>query len=363
MPNLTARIEPVSSDADEISLFALGNSLLRHRRMLSTLIAVGAAIGLAAGLRSPRVFRSSATFIPQGSEGGASGFALAASQLGIRVPSTNGGGWGPPIYVDLLGSRALLEPIALDTVVVSEESGHRIPIVDLLEVKASTAARRVDLAVSALRGMVTPSEVKTLGGVQVSVTTRWPSVSLAIAQRLVRGVNEFNLQTRKSQATAERQFAEAQAAEAESALRAAEDRLQSFLQGNRIVAGSSQLGFDQDRLQREVQLRQQVYTSLLQSREEAKIREVRDTPVITVIEDPRLPLIGESRKVAQKALVGAFVGVLIGLLIVLMREWLTALRGAPNEEVREFFRLLQDATPRSLRRLRNKVRGVFQGEE
>lgn len=363
MPKLTAGIEPISGDDDEISLLALGSALLRRRRMLSALIAAGAVVGLAAGLLSPRVFRSSATFIPQGSEGGVSGLALAASQLGIRVPSASGSSWGPPMYVDLLRSRALLEPVALDTVVVSEDGGHRAAILNLLGVEASAAARRVDLGVTALRSMVSASEVKSLGGVQVSVTTRWPSVSLAIAQRLVRGVNEFNLQTRKSQATAEREFAEVQSEEAERALRVAEDRLQSFLQGNRIIAGSSGLGFDRDRLQREVQLRQQVYTSLLENREEAKLREVRDTPVITVLEDPRLPLVGESRKVAQKAVVGALVGGLIALLIVFLREWWTALRGTPNEDVRAFVRLLQDATPRSFRRLGNKGRDVFLGEE
>src|ERR1019366_5148610 len=109
---------------------------------------LGTLLGLATGLSSTRVYVSAATFIPEGSEGGASGLALAASQLGIRVPPSAGAAWGPPVYVELLGSQALLEPIALDTVVVAEEGGRRVALIDLLKIKAPTIAKRTDLAVT-----------------------------------------------------------------------------------------------------------------------------------------------------------------------------------------------------------------------
>jgi uncharacterized protein involved in exopolysaccharide biosynthesis len=336
------------SQDDEISLLAIGSVLLRRRRTILALGLSGTLLGLAAGLLSTRVYMSAAIFIPQGSQEGASGLALAASQFGIRVP-TSGGAWGPPVYVELLRSRALLEPIALDSVVVVEKGGRRVALMDLLEVEAPTLARRTDLAVRALGKIVTASEDKKLGAVKLSVTTEWPSVSLALAQRLVRGVNKFNVETRKSQATAERQFVEIQAGEAERALRVSEDRLQVFLQGNRVIAGSPELTFKRDRLQRGVELRQQVYTTLLQNREEARIREVRDTPVITVLEDPRLPVVGEARKSVQKAVMGGLAGGMLGVLIAFMVQGVVAARRAPSEEAREFFQLVEESTPRFLK--------------
>lgn len=333
----------------EVSLLVLGNVLLRWRRTIVGLGVVGAALGLAKGMTSTRVYVSAATFITQGSEGGASGLALAASQFGIRVP-TSGGSWGPPVYVELLRSQALLEPIALDTVVVAEEGGRRVALMDLLEVEAPTPARRTDLAVRALGGVVSASEVKALGAVKLSVTTRWPSVSLALAERLVRGVNQFNLETRKSQAMAERQFVEIQAREAERALREAEDRLQLFLQRNRAISDSPELGFQRDRLQRELALRQQVYTTLVQNREEARIREVRDTPVITVLESPRLPVVGEARNSVKKALLGGFMGGMFGAVIALLVQAVASVRRAPNEEAQEFFLLAQEILPQFLRK-------------
>src|SRR5438445_8264651 len=241
---------PAHQGEDEISLLALGSVLLRRRRTIVTLGLLGSAAGLATGLLATRVYKSSAKFLPQVSEASTSGIALVATQLGIRVP-TSSGGWGPPVYAELLRSRALLEPIALDTVVVLEEGGRRVALMDLLEVEAPTPERRADRAVRALGEIVKSREVRALGAVEVTVTTRWPSVSLALAERLVRGVNQFNVETRKSQAAAERQFVEAQAGEAERALREAEDRLQGFLQQNRVIS-SPELGFERDRLQRQV---------------------------------------------------------------------------------------------------------------
>ena len=341
---------PVVQDDDDVSMLALASTLLRWRRTIAGLGLFGAMVGLASGLLSTRVYMSTATFIPQGAEGGASGLALAASQFGIRMPSSGGGTWGPPVYLELLRSKALLEPIALDSVAVVEEGGRRVALMDLLEVKAPTPARRIDLAVRTLRRIVEASEDKKLNAVKLSVTTLWPSVSLALAERLVRGVNQFNLETRKSQAAAERQFAEVQAREAERALREAEDRLQLFLQRNRAIAGSPELAFQNDRLQRDVALRQQVYVSLLQSREEAKIRQVRDTPVITLLESPRLPVVGEARNSVKKGVLGGLVGGMLAVLIAFLAQGAASARRVPNEEAREFFRLVDEATPRFLRR-------------
>jgi len=306
-------------------------------------------LGLALGLTRARLYVSSATFIPQAPEGAVSGFALAASQFGIRMPTVSSGGWGPPLYVELLRSQALLEPIALDTFVVAEEGNRRVALMDLLEIGATSPERRTDLAIRKLRTIVAANEMKALGAVKVSVASRWPTVSLALADQLLRAVNRFNLETRKSQAAAERQFVEIQAADAEHLLRAAEDRLQIFLQRNRSFA-APELSFEHDRLQREVMLRQQVYTSLLQSREEARMREVRDTPVITVLENPRLHLVGEARRSLRSGVLGGLVGAMLGIMIALLGDAVGRARRKSGEEEREFFRLLDEVTPRWLRR-------------
>jgi uncharacterized protein involved in exopolysaccharide biosynthesis len=333
----------------EVSLLDIGSALIRRRRLIISLASIGLVVGAAAGLLSTRRYASTATFIPQGSDGGASGLALAASQFGLRLPASGGGAWGPPVYVELLQSRTLLESVALDTVVVAEEGGRRVQLMDLLRIEGATPAERADNAYRRLAGIIRAAEVKSIGAVTLTVSTPWPSVSEALANRLVRGVNDFILQTRKSQAAAERRFVEGQAADAERALRSAENELQSLLERNRVIAGSSSLTLERDRLQREVTRREQVYSSLLQSREEAKIREVRDTPVITILESPQRPVTGESRKTALKAIVAALAGGMIGVLIAILSLAVAGARSVRDADAREFFDQLDAVTPRFLR--------------
>lgn len=340
----------LSQDGTEISPEAWGITLLRSwKRLIGWLGVCGLGLGLALGLLSPRLYVSAATIIPQSAEMGMSGLAMAASQFGIQVP-TSGDAWGPPIYVELLRSQALLRPIAVDTVAVIEQGGRRAAIMDLLKVRHLPPAQRAERTVVVLRKIVTAHEDKRLAGVKLSVTTRWPSVSLLLAERLVREMNRFNLETRKSQAAAERQFVEVQAAAAERALRDAEDMLQSFLQRNRSIEGSPQLAFAKERLQRDVELRQAVYTSLMQNREDARIREVRDTPVITVLESPRLPATGIPRQIAMKGVLGASLAVMFGVLVAFVAEGMAGARRGSGGPFPELFRLLDAARPRFLRR-------------
>ncbi|MGH7445041.1 MAG: Wzz/FepE/Etk N-terminal domain-containing protein, partial [Longimicrobiales bacterium] len=313
----------------EVSLLRLGNLLLRSRRLIIVLGLAGGVSGLLMGLTMERQYESTATILPEGNNGGSSSLAVAASQFGIRIPD-NGGGWSLPVYVVLLESRALLQPIALDTFVVAERDSQRIALMDLLEIQAPTPAERLDRTLQALGGIIETQERTTLGAVTLSVTTRWPSVSHALAQRLVQGVNNFNLRTRRSQATEERRFVEEQAAKAARALRQTEDRLQEFLQRNRVIEGSPELRFQYDRLQREVALHQQIYTSLLQSREEARIREVRDVPVVTVLEQPRVPIVPEPRRSVLKAIVGGLMGGTIAIIIAVGRQLASAAKRATD---------------------------------
>ena len=351
MGELFAGQTSVTPDENEISFLALASIMLRWRRMIVGLGVAGSALGMAIGLSTPRVYTTAATFLPQGSESAGSGLALEASKFGIRLPSMGGGTWGPPLYVELLGSAILLEPIALDSVLVTEQGvGRQVALMDLLGVRAPTPAGRIDVAVSVLRRIVKANEDKKLSAVKLTVTTEWPSVSLTLAERLLRGVNRFNLEMRKSQAVAERLFVETQGREAERALREAEDRLQLFLQRNRAMANSPELAFQRDRLQRDMTLRQQVYTSLLQNLEEARIREVRDTPVITVIETPRLPTLGESRRSVQKAVLGGLLGGMLGVLIAFLLQTIAGVRRMPNEEARYFLHLVEEAIPPFFRR-------------
>lgn len=337
-------------EAEGISFWTLSGLLLRSRRLVVSLALLGAVVGLLAGVLAARKFRASATFIPS-SEGGAptGGIAaLAANQFGLRLQTGGATSWGPEMYVEVLRSRAVLEPLVRDTFVVVEEGNRRASLTQLFEIEGPNDGVRTERTLARLGDIVVANEDRRVGVVTLEAETKWPSISLALVERLLDRLNRFNLETRKSQAVAERQFVDEQALRAQRELNSAEDRLKTFLQRNRI-AGSPELTFERERLEREVSLRQQLYTGWLDSREQARIREVRDTPVITVLEPPHLPVVRQPRRVVAKALLGTLAGAAAAILWILARHSLARERSKSNSEFQYFLAALRASLPRSRR--------------
>lgn len=121
--------------------------------------------------------------------------------------------------------------------------------------------------------------------------------------------------------------------------------MQAFLQANRQWENSPDLTFQHDRLDRDISLRQQVYTTLVQSFEQARIAEVRDTPVITVLQAPYLPG-RDSRRIALIGIVGLGLGAMAGLVLAFIVE--AVRRPAPGDPAREDFRTTWAGFLRSL---------------
>lgn len=313
------------------------------------------------GLLGPRSYTATASFTPESGEGQAGSLSGLASQFGINVP-TGEAGQSPQFYADLLESRELLREAVLTEYDVETEpdraEGDRLQgdLVALLEIEANTRRLAVANAIRSLRDIVSVTTSPETGVVELSVTTRWPDLSRQVADRLIKLVNQFNLETRKTQAAAEREFIEGQVARAESALHAAEDSLEAFLERNRRYQNSPELTFRYERLQRQVNLRQQVFTSLSESYEQAKINEVRNTPVITVVEPPELPARPDRRRLALKGVLGLMLGGMAGVFWAFGREMMATSRKADPDEYAEFARLNEEAKG-EVRGLWRRVRG------
>lgn len=307
--------ESALEDRDEISFFAVGTMLLQHRWRIVRWTFIGGLVAALTVLFKPVLYAASTSFMPQVDTRARGGLADLAGQFGVSLPTATQS-LSPDFYSELLTSRVLLLPVVRDTFMVSEMGGQRVSFLDLFKIAGSPAARREERGVAALKTLVTVNVEQATGVVQVSVSTPWRSVSLAMVTELVNGVNQFNERMRQGQATAERKFVEGRLAVAGTDLRQAEDRLEAFLKANRQSESSPELTFQRERLQREVGLRQQIFTSLTQAYEDARIREVRNTPVISIFEPPAAPMQPEPRGRLKRGLLGLMLGGLAGTVLV-----------------------------------------------
>lgn len=334
----------------EISLFAVGTTLVRNRWRISRWMLIGAVLAGLAVFRRPALYPGTASFVSQTPETERTSLSSLAGQFGVALP-TGDPSLSPEFYASLLKSRVLLLPIVRDTFIVREMNGKRLPFADLFEIKGDSREIREDNAVRSLQRMISVSVSKNTGVVQFFVPTRWRSVSLAIADSLVQGVNDYNERTRQGQAASERKFVEGRLAVATSELRAAEDNFESFLRANRQFANSPELTFQRERFQRDVSLRQDVFTSLTQSYEQARIREVRNTPVIKLVETPWVPTQAQPRGRLKWVLIGALLGAFFATIFSFVSEALARERREGSAEADEFLGTLGQAKGEMLGRV------------
>jgi uncharacterized protein involved in exopolysaccharide biosynthesis len=328
---------------------------MRHRVLVLGTAAIIVLLVAAKLLLSPRVYTTESSFIPQ-SNSPTSNFSGIAAQIGIALPMAEPGR-SPELYASLITSRQVLGAV-VDTQFVLPGTGP-ITLVEHYESSGETPALRREEAMTSLEKNLETTVDATSGVVELRATATDPTLALMINQRVLDLVNQFNLHTRQSQAAMERRFTEGRLEEVRGELREAEDRQQRFLQRNRDYQNSPELLFQSERLAREVEFRQQLYTVLAESYERAKIDEVRDTPVITVVERPELPARPDRRGLVKWGMVSLILGLILGSILALIREALARTRSdepAEYAELAELWRSSKDDLLHPWRPLRRAMR-------
>lgn len=283
----------------------------------------------------PRHYTSSSAFVPQSRRGSQSGVSGLAAQLGVMIPGADAS-QGPAFYADLATSRNLLGRLVLDTLSLADGP---TTLVEWYRVGGATDGIRRDAAIDRLRRDVVATVATKTGVVHVDVTMRNAALAALVNTHLLELLNEFNLHTRQTQAGAERRFTEQRMAEVRTDMNEAERRLASFLKVNRDYQNAPDLRFQYDRLSREVNIQQQLFVSLAQAFEQAKIDEVRDTPVISVIESPEPPARPDARFLALKMCLAFLGAAVLALLVLLGLDFMEGAKAREPADYAEFERV------------------------
>ena len=329
-----------TSDPYDVSITRLAIVLLRTRYHIARLGLLAAAVVVIVGLLGSRKWSSTATFVPQARRAAGGNLQGLAAQFGISAPTGEAAQQSPAFYADLVTSREILSDVATRSYRTVDDSIPRA-LADVWKIKNVDPARRHADTIRRLAESIDASVTQKTGVVNLSVRTVDPLLSRRIADAIIEGLNRFNMQIRQSQASAERRFSEQRLSEVRADLRSAEDDLQVFLQRNREYQGSADLRFRQDRLARVVTMQQQIYSSMAQAYEQAKLEEVRDTPLLTVVVRPDRPAYPDTRGLIKKAFLAFIVTALAVAVIAYLRDTPVSGQHDADERVRvgeEFWR-------------------------
>lgn len=195
------------------------------------------------------------------------------------------------------------------------------------------------------------------GNMWITVDAPYPDLAQQIAYTLVRQLNDYRDRQRLARAEAEREFVQGRLEEARVELRTAEQQLLEFREENRDFS-SPMLGMNEARLERNVAMKQQLYTSLLQLYDRARIEEARNFPPFTLIESPEWPLKPERSSAAAVPLLDAILGLLIGIVLAFIRQRMTETSASPTPAFEHYTELKRQAV-RDLRQPLRSFRRVL----
>jgi uncharacterized protein involved in exopolysaccharide biosynthesis len=300
----------------------LAGVLLRWRLVAGITLGV-LLIGLLATFIIPPVYRSHASFVAnssssaklQGAGSSTSGLGGLISQLGGSVggdPSES-----PNFYVELLASRELLTRVIQSKFPNPRTANPRdsATLLTILQIKRADPRRQLEIAVKKILDATHAGLDPKTNLVWFSVDAQWPELSAQIGNRMIELVSSFNRETRVSRSKSKRTFLQMRHDSAQTALRAAEERQRVFYEQNRGVISAPSLKYEEQRIRRDVDLASDLYINLDRQLEVARIDEINDAALITVIDSAVVPRKAQWPRYGVLLFSGTLVGLLMGVLV------------------------------------------------
>ena len=261
-------------------------------------------------------FTAVTTFVPESEGGRSMGGSIVglASQFGLSLPTS--GQNSPQFFAQVLASRTLRAAL-LDTRFPDRRATARGDSASLLEILGSAGVEAGLRDIDHLTSIAVDPRTNI---VSVEVTTSSSELSAEAANKTIELLNRFNTETRRLNASELRRFIESRVAQTQSELHAAENEVRTFLEGNRSFRESPALLVEYERLQRQVAIKQEVYLTQLRQLEDARVAEVNNVAMITVVDRAVPPETRSGPRRVRNTMLGALIGLMVGVVMALILE-------------------------------------------
>lgn len=281
----------------------------------------GLVLALIATLVIPAVYRSKASFVANSSGSSKVQSAGAGSPISGLLSQFGGSIGGDPsespnFYLELLYSRELLTRLLESKFPDPRTTNPRdsAKLVDLLRIRSNDPARRMELGVKEMTASIKGGLDPKTNLVWFSTDAEYPALSSQISNSMIALVSSFNRETRVSRAKSKRVFLERRLDSAKSELRQAEENLRFFYEQNRGFINAPSLKADEARLKRAADVQSDLFLNLQGQLEVARIEEINDAALITVIDTAVVPRKAQWPRYGIATIGGLLLGLLIGLM-------------------------------------------------
>ena len=137
---------------------------------------------------------------------------------------------------------------------------------------------------------------------------------------LIDVLDQHQREYNQSKTSETRKFIEERITATRNDLNIAENKLKDFTKSNRRIENSPLLQLEQQRLDREVSVLTNVYTTLKQQFETTKIEELRESEYVVIIDPPYVPISRSKPNKKARVILSGFLGIGLSLLIVFLED-------------------------------------------
>ncbi|WP_194973846.1 Wzz/FepE/Etk N-terminal domain-containing protein [Aquiflexum lacus] len=352
-------------DNDEIDLLELAKTVWDKKRLLVSIVAVSAILGIFVALVMQNEYTAGSTFVPQTSEQGKVGGNLGglASLAGINLGGLAGGSEIPPsLYPKIVSSVSFRKDLLNATFNIQ---GNSQPITyqyyydsiyrpGLIPSISKYTVGLPGLLIKAIKGnkenstssndfgLINVSETefehfKRLDkqvSIQFNEKEGFVSLSFSMPERLMsaqmakfaeellqKEVIEFKIQNAREQL----KFTEERFEEKKVEFEEIQKKLASFRDRNQNL--SSALVLNQlEKLEAEYNFAFNIYTELAKQLEQAKLQVSKDTPIFSIIQPVTIPIEKSAPKRPLIVIVFVFLGLILALGYIFGREFLIGVK-------------------------------------
>ncbi|NUN68357.1 MAG: hypothetical protein HUU02_01435 [Bacteroidetes bacterium] len=277
--------DPYLLAADQVSLLWSNRWRIIRWTFLPTIVAVLISLVL------PKTYVASTTVLPDldflsGLKGRLAGLQDLAGDLGLG----GGAGMSPSqLYPEIIVSETILKKVIYHRY-QTQEFPQPVTLLEYFEYDTAEINLSYEQCLKSLReNMVSVSVDRKTTIITVTVEMPEPGLAADVANQITTELDRYQRNFRNSSAREQRLFLDTRLNDVMADLRKSEDAVRSFREKNRSIIQSPQLMLEQARLERDVTINNTIFLELKKQSEIVKLDEVKNTPVVSVLDTARAP--------------------------------------------------------------------------
>ena len=292
--------------------------LWASRKLIAVITGSVTAAAIIISYLLPQYFASTVVILPEASQsklaalGGLSDLAsLAGVNVGAEASPTK-------LYPVIVKSEAVLKNVIYRKY-RTKAFTDSVTLVQLWDGGEENPLLAYETVLRSLRDELVVSLDSKTNVLTVSLLTKEPQLSADIVNAIAHELDVFSRTKRTTNASAQRKWIEGRLTEVKADLENSEIALKDFRENNRRVVDSPDLLLQQGRFIREVEISSALFAELKKQYEVAKIEEIKNIPIVNVMDAGRPAAKNEKPKKAIIAVVFFLLSFFGGIGFVFLR--------------------------------------------